>query len=510
MKQTKEKAMSLNTVKQINQLVDELINDEETQPIVDTLKDALTNYKTILATRERVSQLKTINKIIDNIKIRYPELKVDVSELNDIRTIVFNDTYGIRLTHQTHIGDLVEFANFVINQYELKPSTKTSTVPDTESIQPVASQQSDITDPHVPTESEIAAKKKDNVEHIKKLKESQERETALAREKVLRDRCVEIDTILKRVTPDVEETLETIDLVAQASPELDHDVRLEEIIKISKQSAVLVRLLVQVYIINSQLIQDGKEWNTRSNKPKEPVTLNTEYKKQLFMIAVTQLKLVKAHSNVRGYPIQELIVTMLDYCDKTSSLIIIDTPEDIASLASGIYDILLNKDLNRDFVYKPDNSNPLLENDANWYKNSKVLRSYVVHIPFTSAIEYMDEPVKKLIEILHIVGQRDVLFANQTLSHSGIKRVFEIASDVINNSDTEQNYYSFKYKKNDILELVILSKLPNGTIVCIVRDEHGVSSYIQYNDNKSYQQHHTNDTVNVLIKWFENIIPNHV
>ena len=68
MKQTKEKVMSLNTVKQINQLVDELINDEETQPIVDTLKDALINYKTILATRERVSQLKTINKIIDNIK----------------------------------------------------------------------------------------------------------------------------------------------------------------------------------------------------------------------------------------------------------------------------------------------------------------------------------------------------------------------------------------------------------------------------------------------------------
>lgn len=509
MKQTKEKAMSLNTVKQINQLVDELINDEETQPIVDILKDALTNYKTVLATRERVSQLKTINKIIDNIKIRYPELKVDVSELNDIRTIVFNDTYGIRLTHQSRVGDLVEFANFVVNQYELKPSTNTSTVPDPGSIQPV-SRQNDITDPHVPTESEIAAKKKDNVEHIKKLKESQERETALAREKVLRDRCVEIDTILKHVTPDVEETLETIDLVAQASPELDHDVRLEEIIKISKQSAVLVRLLVQVYIINSQLIQDGKEWNTRSNKPKEPVTLNTEYKKQLFMIAVTQLTLVKAHSNVRGYPIQELIVTMLDYCDKTSSLTIIDTPEDIASLASGIYDILLNKDLNRDFVYKPDNSNPLLENDANWYINSKVLRSYVVHIPYTGAIEYMDEPVKKLIEILHIVGQRDVLFANQTLSHSGIKRVFEIASDVINNSDTEQNYYSFKYKKNDILELVVLSKLPNGTIVCIVRDEHGVSSYIQYNDNKSYQQHHTNDTVNVLIKWFENIIPNHV
>lgn len=485
-----------SSIYEVIKMVGALDKDESTAPILKQVNELLDKYVETLAMSKQLVELNKIEHILLKAKERTPSLNYFVLERKTEWVITLNEVYTVTKQKNGDSVNLEAFVNYVTQNDDINKLP-----PSVDEVE-----QSDVVYED-PTASELDAKKKQNVEEIKKIKESQVKDLEAKNALALKDRCDDIEEYLIGVAPKVRDILDTIELVAQSTPDSTHEQKIAEIIDLTKQNDIIVKLLVQVYKINGQLKQDQAGWKSVATIPEEIITITSQRKRDLFAIAVANLDLVHAHDPIRQYSLYELIITMFDYCDKTSSLTIVDTPEAIAVLASGIYDILLNKDLNRDFVYMPDSTNPLIDNDVNWFKKSHILHSYIRHIPYTGAIEYMDEPVKKLIEILNIAGTRDLLFANQRLAPVKIKELLSLAHSVVNDSESEQQYYSFKYKKDDVIQLVVVSKLDNETIVCIVRDKDGILSYIQYEDGKSYQQQHSNDTANVVIKWLENIIP---
>ena len=507
MNQPKEKKMS-SSAYDIIKLVSNLPKNEHTTPILKQVQELLNKYIETLAMSQQLVELSKIEDTLLRAKERVPGLNYFVLERKTEWVITLNEVYTVTKQKNGDSVNLETFVDYVIQTHHTVTPAIDNPVDTDTPVLDVKIDQSELTY-NGPTQSEIDAKKKQNVEEMKKIKESQVKELEAKKDSALKDQCDTIEEYLTGVTPTVIEILEAIELVTQTTPDSTHEQKITDVIGLTKQNDIIVKLLVQVYKINGQLKQDQSGWKSVATTPDDVAVITSQRKRDLFAIAVANLDLVQAHNSTRGYTLYELIVTMLDYCDKTSSLMIVDTPQSIAVLASGIYDILLNKDLNRDFVYMPDSTNPLMDNDVNWFKKSAVLHSYIRHIPYTNALEYMNESVKKLIEIIRIAGTRDLLFANQRLSPVMMKELLGIAYDVVNDPEQEQRYYSFKYKKNDVIQLAIVAKLDNQTIVCIVRDENGILTYIQYEDGKSYQQQHTNDTANVVIKWLENIIPNH-
>ena len=431
----------------------------------------------------------------------------------------FNEEYIFKINTIKNVDKLIGFIEFVMNSYVPQPSETTAPVekeapqqlPDPIVTQAAISEttidtntitQSVEEEEYIaPTPEEIAEQKRKNVEHMERVRRDMDVIAESNRKKILKERSDEVahtlsdryDVVQRIVNPIKNVLVENANSMKIQLNDIINELRVKYLIE---EDTALLRAMIKVVSIN--LRNRFKDIPTVVvDKDYQNIITPHHAKIKLFHVAIANLDLVKLHESIRPYSLFELIIYMTDYASRTNSIIIADTPEDIVSLASGIYDIFVTHGLRKEFVYSSSEDNVDVQAIDTWYLQNPILSHYLDMIPSSKV------PAKEGVsEILEVFSNRNVLMSQQQLDQGKID-VVKIALDKIFNDTDSGSFIAYYEEMNTYL--LIASKIGSFSKVVIVLDSMGVVSFNIFNDNKRYQKTYTPVDAAELSRWFNNI-----
>lgn len=228
--------------------------------------------------------------------------------------------------------------------------------------------------------------------------------------------------------------------------------------------------------------------------------LVTQDKQEIAYLTACNLDFIAAHGDIRPYNIFELITYILDYCDRSSSLTIADTPEEVVDLISGIYDIFVANGLDTEFVYDASMDMKSQVLPDGWYLNNRLTMSYLDKLP---CVDLKSEPIE-ICKLTAIYAQRDILMSYQHIKAEQIESVKQILTN-FTSSKALPPVYAVSYGEDRYL--IIARDVGSFSSVLIYIDQRGCLSYAIQPDEKSYQKYYLPRDAGSLLKWFEIIMP---
>lgn len=495
--------------------------DPKIQEAVDVIERRI---ETCIA-KDREVEIQYIKDMIDASLLNHTDRTIltMMGTSNGLFNITIDDVFGFKLHPSTDIKMLRNFVEYVFDtlgvtivepMLENIPTDSKTAEDEVTEAPTVVVEEPESVEIEEPAEEaieevvyldpeEIEIKKKQNVEHLNNVRSNLNKLSDEARSVKLKERTDEIAHVISDNHTIVSIMKNGIKYVFNQLE--GNEIFLSDILNRTKEKIGHVsnmnwlRALVKVEEINRKnkleptprVIVDN---NLATN------TIASLDKKEVAYIVVCNLEFISNHHDVRGYSIFELITYMLDYCDKTSSLTITDTPEEIANLMSGVYEIFVSNNLNKDFVYNVSDDITTLGLVDNWHLKNNIVMSYLTDADFNTLSNY-DDDVNKVVDIC---SKRDILMSTQTLDTNQTKQLYSVldsinltsTNNVIRKHDVENNTY-----------VLIGKNIGTYKNICIVIDSMGVVSYMNQTDGRSFQKNYTPQYASDLIKWLDVLFP---
>ena len=198
------------------------------------------------------------------------------------------------------------------------------------------------------------------------------------------------------------------------------------VVKSDVNYPMLIRLMIHVCYINfrNQLKQVPKLQPT--DLKKLHMSMATSDKEMMVGVALENFDIVRAHRTARSYGHYQLTLYIIDMCHKSSSLTICETPDEIATLAEGMYNILLSKNLEGDSVYAISVNNGYDVDDVNWFRKNVVIKAYFDYI--TEGCIQLPSPVAMVNSIAEIFNNRDTTMSVQSIDTTAARQMMKLVT----------------------------------------------------------------------------------
>ena len=359
------------------------------------------------------------------------------------------------------------------------------------------------------TPSEIEDAKKRNVEHMLNVKHEIDKQNSEVRELKFKARALEIMDEYVKPLEDMSVRVMTYVTAWLCDDGNDQTVDLIEFSNMistntGSTSDALNRLLIEVASINlsQKLINIA-----RFKKTDAPITIHMDarLKERLLSIAVTKLNMVNKQRHLREFDDSHLIIYIIDCCKKNSSLVILESPAEIAQLAQGVYSILLSKNFDSNFVYAADVNNPYDVLDNHWHKKNVVVAEYF------DRIKKLGGGQENLVkDIRGIMLNCDITMTTPRLDTVSLSSLFECMHN-LNTIDIGDKTIHYGTDSNTFviggLYPTYLENLISYKLVCIVSTNDHVAVFIQPTADSYYQEFYTQNHAIKLINWLEYFLP---
>lgn len=427
----------------------------------------------------------------------------------EVITYIFNGTYGFRLYSHCPVSDLEQYLDQI---YPLLFNNKQPPVENNSPTQEVESKSDTILPLTLANfnqetvegdEESTEAQKQKSIEHLNKVREGMNASAEAKRNEQLKLRTDEIAHYIANnfnTTQLIKSTATAIisEITTPAVKLSDLLKQIKEALPIEVTDDSLLRTVIRTVEIN---LKHKLALKTAVSVDVETSFryLTTLQKMGLAYTTICNLTYVAAHEAIRPYSVFALITYMLDYCDRTSSLNIAETPEEIVDLMAGVYDIFVSNALKTDFVYDAatDLQKQILPDQ--WHLNHEIVKSYLDQLPKRS-LNDASESVNKLVGIYR---NRDTLMSYQNIKPDNVIELKSLLTEIIGYQDAQT--YSAKFE--DDTYLIITRDVGTFAVICIYIDNMGCLSYIQQVDGKASQQYYLPNDASMLLKWFEITIP---
>lgn len=270
---------------------------------------------------------------------------------------------------------------------------------------------------------DIDERKKQNVEHLKLVKDKVLKRAEDTRNNSLQLRAKDIENYLLEL-PEFDgfiafvekwlldkENDKTMDVISFSKLSRDHYPSIDN---------VTARTLIEITIINmSNVLLDINKF-TETDKSLY-VPLSSIAKEYMVAMILSNLKMVTSHQAYRDYDVSMLAVYIINYCNNNSSLTIAETPEEVTRLIEAVYGVFLAKDLDPTFINSADVNSQHDVINPNWFLTNKVIQGYLTKID-DATYEHNDEDKLRYIE--KIIDRRDKMMTSQRLSPVDTSELF--------------------------------------------------------------------------------------
>ena len=270
---------------------------------------------------------------------------------------------------------------------------------------------------------DIDERKKQNVEHLKLVKDKVLKRAEDTRNNSLQLRAKDIENYLLEL-PEFDGF---ISFVEKWLLDKENDKKMD-VISFSKLSRdhypsidnVTARTLIEITIINmsNALLYINRFPETDKSLY---VPLSSIAKEYMVAMILSNLKMVTSHQAYRDYDVSMLAVYIINYCNNNSSLTIAETPEEVTRLIEAVYGVFLAKDLDPTFINSADVNSQHDVINPNWFLTNKVIQGYLTKID-DATYEHNDEDKLRYIE--KIIDRRDKMMTSQRLSPVDTSELF--------------------------------------------------------------------------------------
>lgn len=270
---------------------------------------------------------------------------------------------------------------------------------------------------------DIDERKKQNVEHLKTIKDKVLKRTEDTRNAGLQIRAKDFENYLLEL-PEFDGF---ITFVEKWLLDKENDKKMD-VISFSKLArdqypvidGVTARTLIEITIINmsNELLDINKFTETDKSLY---VPLSSLAKEYMVAMILANLKMVTNHQQYRDYDVSMLAVYIINYCNNNSSLTIAETPEEVTRLIEAVYGVFLAKDLDPSFISSADVNSQHDVIDPNWFLTNKVIQGYLARV--NNATHDLNS-ADKLRYIENIIDRRDKMMTSQRLSPADTNELF--------------------------------------------------------------------------------------
>ena len=366
------------------------------------------------------------------------------------------------------------------------------------------------------TAEEIDEQKQANVDHLKKVKDNINGSVESKRQTQMRFRVGEIaDGIggtridVEKLRPPIEEwlsdmsndmTITLFDLV-----DLIHS-------KVRMSDPMLTRLLIQVCIINRHhRLLDVPRFTETPKTKNTYMQLNTSDKELLVGITLANLDVVEQHKHARTYGLYQLAIYVIDLCNKSSSLTVTESPEEIVSITVGVYNILLSKNLDGNFVYAADVNNQYDVSTEDWFKTNKVIRSYLDRIEH---ITEEDNQQDIIAVISGLIAQRDVTMSTARLDTKSANEILDWALKLphtsTNHIGTNMGHADGTYIVTGNYPTGIVDGVANFKQAAVIATHDAIAVIVKPKTGGLTQEFYNPEHASRLALWLEFFLPTHL
>ena len=360
---------------------------------------------------------------------------------------------------------------------------------------------------------QIDEQRQASVDHLRSVKNNITDGVELAKKEKLKHRIGEMADGIGGTSLDVAAIREQVDMWLNNMSN-DKTMTLFELVDLIKTKArvddpMLIRLVIQICIVNyRQKLQDTPAF-IESDKSKNMYMQMSSIDKELLVgISVVQLDMIQQQSFGRPYGNYQLAIYLIDLCNKSSSLVVTESPEEIVSLTIGVYNILLSKNLAGDFVYAADVNNQYDVYPEDWFKKNNVISNYLNRI---QNITEGDGQHDIIGIISNLIAKRDVTMSTPRLPTDDVNSVFEWASKLPNK---ETNEFLVRLGHNDDV-YVIYGEYPvgveNETLVfkqtVIVATGDTMVAFVKPKNGGLTQEFYNPEHVGKLALWLNFFLP---
>lgn len=297
---------------------------------------------------------------------------------------IFNDRYRYTYTADSSLEELEDFISYLSNHIpalrqlnlntpmvDALPSTDTPSAP---ALPPSTDAPRDhILSPL--TEMDIDESKKHSVAKLKSVKAGIDE----AAKKFKSDKFNARKNELTKYVDTVENADLFLELATEwlTDPANDSTMDVLELSKLLRSTVtgidpVVGRTLLEVANVN---LADKLKSRVSLNTPANPtyVPMSSYDKEYMVRLALGKMHIVNYYQHLYDFDVAALAVYIIDYCAKNSSLTISETPEEIVTLTHSMYNLLLSKNLDPEFIYTADVNSQYGVERADWIeKNSAV------------------------------------------------------------------------------------------------------------------------------------------
>lgn len=464
----------IDEVKNISEQL-ELINKNIPSDSVTSALNELSHFS-----RELNDRLNTINvdNIIDVLNKLATQLNFSFKCVPDNNTYVFiiDSVYTYTYSKLQQTEQLIDFIKFVLKDYPQVQATnftsnpvpvitlvtEVDSVKETEQTDEVVNSSNEhdwiisssnddviiarndtsvIKEPVRVSTEDYDMERKNNVEHLRTVKENIVSGVESTKQEKLKNRIGEIADGIGGTSLDVQSVRRYVEMWFNNMSN-DGKFTLFELVDIIERQArvndpMLIRLIIQTTIINyQQRLQNIPSFKEHDKSKNMYMQMSSIDKELLVGISVMNLDVIQDQAIGRPYGNYQLAIYLIDFCNKSSSLTVTESPEEIATLTLGVYNILLSKNLEGDFVYAADVNNQYDVYTDDWFKENNIISHYLGRI---AAITEEDGQHDIIGIITSLVDKRDKTMTTPRIDTEDVNSVFDWANKL---PDRETN--SFK------------------------------------------------------------------
>lgn len=348
---------------------------------------------------------------------------------------------------------------------------------------------------------DIDERKKQNVEHLKIVKDKVLKRTEDTRNASLELRAKDIENYLLEL-PEFDEF---ILFVEKWLLDKENDKKMD-IISFSKLSRdhypaidnVTARTLIEITVINlSNALLDINKF-TETDKSLYVLLSNTT-KEYMVAIILSNLKMVTSHQVYRDYDVSMLAVYIINYCKNNSSLTIAETPEEVTRLIEAVYGVFLAKDLDPTFINSADVNSQHDVIDPNWFLTNKVIQGYLKKIDYAT---YNHNDEYKLQHIEKIIDRRDKMMTSQRLSPVDTSELFTELMDLYRVNTVRGGSNEGVYAIGSTYLTFDGSDETTRTVFIVVTNT-SVCVIIKLSDASYVQEFYNETTTFKLVRWLD-------
>lgn len=453
----------IDEVKNISEQL-ELLNKNIPSDSVTSALNELSHFS-----RELNDRLNTINvdNIIDVLNKLATQLNFSFKCVPDNNTYVFiiDSVYTYTYSKLQQTEQLIDFIKFVLKDYPQVQATnftsnpvpvitlvtEVDSVKETEQADEVvnSSNEHDLTlsssgnnviiarndtsvikEPVRVSTEDYDMERKNNVEHLRTVKENIVSGVERTKQEKLKNRIGEIADGIGGTSLDVRSVRRCVEMWFDNMSN-DGKFTLFELVDIITGQArvvypMLIRLIIQTTIINyQQRLQNIPSFKEHDKSKNMYMQMSSIDKELLVGISVMNLDVIQDQAIGRPYGNYQLAIYLIDLCNKSSSLTVTESPEEIATLTLGVYNILLSKNLEGDFVYAADVNNQYDVYTDDWFKENNIIRHYLGRI---AAITEEDGQHDIIGIITSLVDKRDRTMTTPRIDTEDVNSVFDWAN----------------------------------------------------------------------------------